>query len=64
MISSACLEWNTREIFFGGLIMSMIGVGMYMAGNRCPRCGGSGKLEGAVMERERRTVQIRYGGPD
>ena len=62
MISSACLEWSTREIFLGGLVMSMIGFAMYMTGNRCSRCGGSGKVTGEVAERESRRVQIRYGG--
>lgn len=64
VISATCVAALGREFFIGGLVASMIGLGLYFTGDECKRCDGIGKLYRVVPPRQRQPqkyVEVRPG---
>jgi hypothetical protein len=61
LIGSACLDENRKALLLGGAVMSVLGVGLYIAGDACNECMGSGKFQ--RLEIPGRTGSAHAGPP-
>jgi hypothetical protein len=54
LIGAAYMDENRKAVLLGGVVSSIIGIGLYIVGEPCPRCKGNGEF--LALKRPKRAV--------